>query len=314
MSLLRIMTIRPCVSNSTAPQEAPGQSSFTGTCLRIQKTQSRPNCDWSSALIQMGNRTTSVLKSSSTAWANSGVAEVANWRFRPAVLNGQPIAAKATLELETGASGGSGTNRPAPDPNWQPGTADEFLARGYARLRAHKYPQAEADAVDALKLMPDAVTAWFLKGRAAYDDKEYSTALEAFEKVLSQRADWAEAYRYRGLAYSHSGQHERGVADYQKAIELDPDYGAAYNDLGWAYTELGQLDLAKANLDKALALEPNLISARENRAKLLARQGDFGAEQNELNIILGLAPNNQWAKDTIEAVRQKLNGDAANLK
>jgi tetratricopeptide (TPR) repeat protein len=155
-------------------------------------------------------------------------------------------------------------------------------------------------------LSPDSVMAQFLRGRAAYDDKDYATALEAFEKVIAQRSDWAEAYRYRGLSYSHSGQHQRAIVDYQEAIALDPDYGSAYNDLGWAYTELGQLELARSNLDKAIELEPNMFSARVNRAKLFAKEENFRAEEKELAIIVGLYPKNQWAKDTLEAVRQKL--------
>lgn len=39
-----------------------------------------------------------------------------------------------------------------PDPNWQPKTAEEFLARGYARLQTHLNPQAKADAEEAPSL------------------------------------------------------------------------------------------------------------------------------------------------------------------
>lgn len=249
----------------------------------------------------------SVLKTTSNEWAERAVAQIKDWRFRPAAMNGQPIDSQGTFELRTGSVARVGAaNKPGPDAIWQPQTAEQYLARGYARLRIQEYPQAEVDAEAALKLRNDSVSGWFLLGRAAYEANEYSTAADAFDKVIAQRADWAQAYRYRGLAYAHSGQPQRAIADYQKAIELDPDFGAAYNSLGAAYLQQGDMESAKGNLDKALELEPNLISARENRAKLLGKQGDFAAEQKELTIILGLAPNNQWAKNTMEAVRQKM--------
>jgi len=249
----------------------------------------------------------SVVKTTSNEWAEKAMPQMKNWRFRPASMNGQPVESKGTLVLTSGMTGHAGAgNRAGPDPNWQPQSAEQYLARGYARLRIQQYPQAEVDAQAALKLRPDSVSAWFLLGRAAYDAQEYATAVEAFEKVIAQRPDWAQAYRYRGLAYSRSGERQRAIADYQKALALDPDFGAAYNALGSAYIGQGEMALAAHNLDKAIELEPDFILARENRAKLFGKQGDLAGEQKELTIILGLAPNNQWAKNTIEAVRQKM--------
>ncbi len=193
-----------------------------------------------------------------------------------------------------------------PDPSWQPRTVDEFLARGYARLMVRQYPQARADAEDALTLSVDSVMARFLHGRAAYDAKDYSIAIEDFDKVIQRRPDWAQGYHYRGLSYSYSGQHQRAVPDYQRTIELEPYLATGYNDLGWAYRELGEFDKAKANFDKAIELEPNYIRARENRAILFDKQNNFEAELNEITMIRRLVPNYPWAKDTEQAVLQKL--------
>lgn len=254
----------------------------------------------------------SVLETTSPEWSERAVHEMGKWRFRPAAQNGQSVAVKGVLEIEAAQMPFAPTNSAAapagPDPNWQPKSADEFLARGYARLAAHKYPQAEADAEDALKLKPDCVMAEYLHGRAAYDTKEYAVAIEDFDKVIQQRPNWAEPYRFRGLAYSYNGQHERAVPDYQKAIQLDPYLAHAYNALGWALTEMGQLDQARMNLDKAIEIEPDFILARKNRAKLFGKLHDLNAEQNELSVILGLVPNDQWAKDNSEAVSQQLGG------
>jgi len=145
----------------------------------------------------------------------------------------------------------------------------------------------------------------FLHGRAAYEEKDYSTAIEDFNKAIQQRPGWGELYRFRGLAYSYSGQHQRALPDYQRAIELDPYRSPAYNALGWAYSELGQYEQAQANLDKAIELEPDFVLPRENRAKLYAKKHDADAEMRELDIILGLHPTQQWAKDTKEALLQR---------
>jgi tetratricopeptide (TPR) repeat protein/thiol-disulfide isomerase/thioredoxin len=193
-----------------------------------------------------------------------------------------------------------------PDPKWQPKTAGEFLARAFIRLKLHQNEQAKADAEQALNLAPDSVDANFLHGRAAYDQRDYSAAIEDFDKVIRARPDWAEGYRYRGLAYSYYGQHQRALPDYQKAIELNPYYAHAYNALGWAYTQLGRFEEAKANLDKAIELEPDLMAAHENLAKLFAKQRNFQAELDELTMVCGLQPNNVWAKDARTAALEQL--------
>ena len=200
-----------------------------------------------------------------------------------------------------------------PDPKWQPKTTEEFIARGFIRLRLHQYEQAKADAEQALILEPDSVMANFLHGRAGYDAHEYATAIEDFDKIVDAKPDWAEAYRYRGLAYSYYGQHQRAVQDYQKAIQLNPYSAHAYNALGWAYTNLGRYEEAKANLDKAIELEPDLMVAHENRAKLFAQQKNLQAEIDELTVICALSPNNQWAKDRKAAALERL-GSAKNAE
>jgi len=253
----------------------------------------------------------SIAETTSDKWAESALHEMKGWRFHPATLNGEAVEAKGILEVQRGAFV-AGPSSAGPDPTWQPKTAAEFLARGYARLRSRKYPQAEADAEDALKLIPEDAAARFLHGRAAYEDNEYAIAIDDLSKVIEQKPDWPETYRNRGLAYSKSGSAERAAADFQSAIKLDPSLTPAYNDLGHAYTALGQLELAKQSLDKAIELEPDSVLARENRAKLFAKAGDLRAEQNELVLILALSPDHRWAKDEQEALSQKLSAAGRN--
>ncbi len=253
----------------------------------------------------------SIAETTSDQWAESALHEMKGWRFHPATINGQAVEAKGVLEVQLGTSV-AGTSSPGPDPTWQPKTGAEFLARGYARLRSRKYPQAEADAEDALKLIPQDAAARFLHGRAAYENQDYATAIGDLSKVIEQKPDWPEAYRNRGLAYSKSGSAERAAADFQSAIKLDPSFTQAYNDLGQAYMGMGQLELAKQNFDQAIQLEPDFVLARQNLARIFAKQGDLRAEQNELALILALSPDHRWAKDEQEALSQKLRAAGKN--
>jgi tetratricopeptide (TPR) repeat protein len=78
-----------------------------------------------------------------------------------------------------------------------------------------------------------------------------------------------------------------------------------YTDIGSAYRELKQFDQAKLNLDKAIELEPDNVRARKNRAMLFASQNDASSELAEAATILALSPNDQWARDALDAAGHK---------
>jgi tetratricopeptide (TPR) repeat protein len=154
----------------------------------------------------------------------------------------------------------------------------------------------------------------FLHGRAAYENRDYTTAIDDLSKVIEQKPDWPEAYRHRGLAYSKAGAPERAAAGFQSAIKLDPSLMPAYNGLGQAYMALGRLELAKQNLDQAIKLEPDFVLARENRAKLFAKVGDLPVEQNELALISGLVTRSPLGEGRTRSTYSKAAGSGEELK
>ncbi|MBV8902374.1 MAG: redoxin domain-containing protein, partial [Acidobacteriia bacterium] len=219
-------------------------------------------------------------------------------KYRPPEPKALPVMQGPVMQSPAAAPGAPVVSAAGgPDPNWKPQSAEEFLARGFLQVNRNQYAQARADAEQALKLCPESYAAVFLHGRAAYEQKDYSTAIKDFNQVVEGRPKWAQGYHYRGLSYSYSGEHGRALADYQKMLELDPYASNGYNDLGWALRELKQFD-------KAIDLEPDYLRARENRAILFGMQHEWKDELEELAIILWLSPNDLWAKNARDAAQQ----------
>lgn len=90
-----------------------------------------------------------------------------------------------------------------------------------------------------------------------YDSGNYGDAVQSASEAIALNPQNANAYFRRGTAYNDLKQYERAIADLDKAIELKPDYATAYNNRGKCYQALGDTAKAQANFDKAKALGYN---------------------------------------------------------
>lgn len=97
------------------------------------------------------------------------------------------------------------------------------FARGAARERLGRWPEAEADMRRALELSPEQ----------------------------------PEVLNYLGYTWIDRGEHmQEGLAMIQRAVELRPASGAIIDSLGWAYFRMGDYAQALEHLEHAVQLEP----------------------------------------------------------
>ncbi|MHB8842670.1 MAG: tetratricopeptide repeat protein [Candidatus Aquicultor sp.] len=77
------------------------------------------------------------------------------------------------------------------------------------------------------------------KGKAAFESKDYETAIEYFNKALKQDNNNYEAYLWLGKSYLNlSGENSQTAIDYiNKYLEHEPNNSEAYVYLGDAYQE-----------------------------------------------------------------------------
>ena len=202
-----------------------------------------------------------------------------DWRFRPAVVNRKPTLATGTLQLALTATGvppftepGTGTTR-GPDLQWQPKTAEEFVARGDEWLSLGKRSAAEADIDEALRLRPEFATAMFRHGYVESYVGNHGLAIADFDRVIQEKPDWPDVYRSRGDAYRYSGQAQKALEDIQKALALNPNSESVLRSLGRIYVDQERWDLAKTIFDRALELNPNSSWARQERSFALQKAG-----------------------------------------
>jgi tetratricopeptide (TPR) repeat protein len=103
---------------------------------------------------------------------------------------------------------------------------------------------------------------------------QHKLAIKYFDKAISRKQNYAEAYYNRGLTYFKLGQYQRAIENYNEAISIKPDHADAYNGRAIIYNKLGQHQRAVDDLNEAIHLKPDYADAYNNRGYVYLMQGN----------------------------------------
>jgi tetratricopeptide (TPR) repeat protein len=109
------------------------------------------------------------------------------------------------------------------------------------------------------------------------------------------RADAAaEAWNHLGILYRQAGSTaesaSESIAAFDRAITLKSDYADAYSNRGNTLRMLGRFDEAAQSYRIAFQINPNHAAAHANLANVLSDQGNFAQAIAEYGIALKLQP------------------------
>jgi len=108
----------------------------------------------------------------------------------------------------------------------------------------------------------------FDRGYEAYDEGNYSVAVEQYTKAIESDPLNAEYYYHRGVSYSLLSQNEYSIADFNKAIELVPDHSEAFFERAYSKYLLEKNEEAIKDYNKAIDLAPDFGPAYLNRGSV----------------------------------------------
>ncbi len=133
----------------------------------------------------------------------------------------------------------------------------------YAQKR---YEELKKVANSTLAISPsDAQAAQYLKLAAG------GKSMLEIAKETAETTKTADSYLNLSLQYYNAGDYQGCVDAAQKALELKPDFAAAYNNIGSAYNIMKKYKEAREALLKAVQLDPSSQLAKNNLA--LAEKG-----------------------------------------
>ena len=149
--------------------------------------------------------------------------------------------------------------------------ADYAYYLGTAYHQQKNWPQAKAAYEQALRLKPDypevktalaevtqAVSQKILeKAIAAYNQKNYTAALQGFDAIVRSDVGNAMAYYYQGLTLDAQKKPQFAIASYRNAIRTNPGFNDAYYALGLDLDAIKNPVEAKVAFEKFLELSGN---------------------------------------------------------
>jgi tetratricopeptide (TPR) repeat protein len=105
--------------------------------------------------------------------------------------------------------------------------AEAFYQRGYAYFNKKDYAKAIEDFTSAIKINPELTKAYLCRGCAFIETEDYEKAVSDMNRVQegeTRNEILFLVYTYRGFAYKKLGNFDSSVTEYKKAFEIDPKY------------------------------------------------------------------------------------------
>ncbi|MDB9870387.1 tetratricopeptide repeat protein [Alphaproteobacteria bacterium] len=128
----------------------------------------------------------------------------------------------------------------------------------------------------AISLKPDYADAYYNMGNVLKDQGKLDEAIEAYNKSISLKPDFVVSYYNMGNILKNQGKLDEAIKAYNKSISLNPDYTDAYSNMGNALKDQGKLDEAIEAYNKAISLKPDYADAYYNMGNALKDQGKLG--------------------------------------
>ncbi len=146
---------------------------------------------------------------------------------------------------------------------------DPRLPALFARLKA----APSNDVASAIESRIWAI--WFESGDAEIDKlldtgsqamavQDFPAALDAFNRVVDKRPDFAEGWNRRATLYYLMGEYQKSLDDIARTLALEPRHFGALSGLGLVNLKLDRMAAAAQAFERVLAIDPRSEAAQQD--------------------------------------------------
>ncbi|WP_435189759.1 sulfotransferase [Pseudothioglobus sp. nBUS_23] len=125
----------------------------------------------------------------------------------------------------------------------------------------------------AITLKSDYAEAYYNLGVALQKVKQTDKALKNYQKATSIKHAYPQAHNNAGLIEMNNGDYESAIKSLEWAVAYNPNYAEAFNNLGATYQEIMNYDDALKQFKKATVIDPKYALAHNNLGILFQMLG-----------------------------------------
>lgn len=123
----------------------------------------------------------------------------------------------------------------------------------------------------AVTLKPDYAEVHNNMGLTFLQMSKIEDAISSFNNATSLIPNFFGAYYNKAIALNEKGDKEGAIDCYQKVLDIKPDHAESYNNLGTILMKLGRDNSAKENYQKSIEVRPNFVEAYNNLGSLFIK-------------------------------------------
>jgi len=129
------------------------------------------------------------------------------------------------------------------------------------------------------------------QGVNAHKMGQLDEAVKNFNKALSIKPNYAEAYNKLGHVLRDLDQDNEAIVNYKKAIEFKSNYAEAHYNLAMTQHYLGHIDEAIESYKKVLVLKPEFAELHNSLGVIFRNRGDIPIATEHFTNALDLKPD-----------------------
>ena len=156
--------------------------------------------------------------------------------------------------------------------------ATGFFEQGNAFVNNKNYTEAINAYEKAIAIEPDYFEAWNGKADAHNRAQQFTEALVASDQALKIKPDYVQGWINRGVILYNLGRYDEELKAYETAIAIDPASPKAWFYKGYSLAGLKRYDEAIAAFDKVETLDPTYPNLAGN--KRIAEQSRDAVRSN----------------------------------
>lgn len=101
------------------------------------------------------------------------------------------------------------------------------------------------------------------EGEREMGERHYPQALQAFNRIIEKRPDFAEGWNRRATLYYLMGEYQKSLDDIDRTLQLEPRHFGAISGMGLVDIKLERMEDAAKAYERYLAINPQNQDARD---------------------------------------------------